>query len=212
MIIFCFASWCGMAGLCFYFWYPIIMGEMNLVVLGTVSTVWSSLQCSAREKSAKVHSEEVGRETAYPRACPACPGPAGLQVRPCISSTCHRRDHHFIHSSNCGDSQSQQYEWRQTMLWVRLWLISIYGSLGNDRYFLPSPRYPSTLELFSRSHLPGPWDSSRAGQRMKLQRPETWERELSLRGNKACVWEELIGRWPWPPCSFQAFPIHFSVL
>ncbi|XP_040591714.1 telomerase protein component 1 isoform X2 [Mesocricetus auratus] len=53
-------------------------------------------------------------------------------------------------------------------------------------------RYPSTLELFSRSHLPGPWDSSRAGQRMKLQRPETWERELSLRGNKACVWEELI--------------------
>lgn len=53
-------------------------------------------------------------------------------------------------------------------------------------------RYPSTLELFSRSHLPGPWDSSRAGQRMKLQRPETWERELSLRGNRASVWEELI--------------------
>ncbi|XP_029419184.1 telomerase protein component 1 isoform X2 [Nannospalax galili] len=53
-------------------------------------------------------------------------------------------------------------------------------------------RYPSNLELFSRSHLPGPWDSSRAGQRMKLRRPETWERELSLRGNKASVWEELI--------------------
>ncbi|XP_077796617.1 telomerase protein component 1 isoform X4 [Macaca mulatta] len=27
---------------------------------------------------------------------------------------------------------------------------------------------------------------------MKLSRPETWERELSLRGNKASVWEELI--------------------
>ncbi|XP_031217755.1 telomerase protein component 1 [Mastomys coucha] len=53
-------------------------------------------------------------------------------------------------------------------------------------------RYPSTLELFARSHLPGPWDSSRAGQRMKLRRPETWERELSLRGNQAAVWEELI--------------------
>ncbi|XP_057642086.1 telomerase protein component 1 [Chionomys nivalis] len=53
-------------------------------------------------------------------------------------------------------------------------------------------RYPSTLELFSQSHLPGPWDSSRAGKRMKLRRPETWERELSLRGNKAGVWEELI--------------------
>ncbi|XP_050998953.1 LOW QUALITY PROTEIN: telomerase protein component 1 [Acomys russatus] len=53
-------------------------------------------------------------------------------------------------------------------------------------------RYPPTLELFSRSHLPGPWDSSRAGQRMKLRRPETWDRELSMRGNKACVWEALI--------------------
>jgi telomerase protein component 1 len=29
---------------------------------------------------------------------------------------------------------------------------------------------------------------------MKLSRPETWERELSLRGNRASVWEELIGR------------------
>ncbi|XP_045306132.1 telomerase protein component 1 isoform X4 [Leopardus geoffroyi] len=53
-------------------------------------------------------------------------------------------------------------------------------------------RYPSTLQKFSRSRLPGPWDSSRAGKRMKLPRPETWERELSLRGNKASVWEELI--------------------
>ncbi|XP_042557018.1 telomerase protein component 1 [Dipodomys spectabilis] len=53
-------------------------------------------------------------------------------------------------------------------------------------------RYPSSLQQFSQSHLPGPWDSSRAGQRMKLSRPETWERELSLRGNKASVWEDLI--------------------
>ncbi|KAM7158808.1 telomerase protein component 1 isoform 1-T4 [Molossus nigricans] len=53
-------------------------------------------------------------------------------------------------------------------------------------------RYPSNLQAFSRSRLPGPWDSSRAGKRMKLSRPETWERELSLRGNKASVWEELI--------------------
>ncbi|XP_032712839.1 telomerase protein component 1 [Lontra canadensis] len=53
-------------------------------------------------------------------------------------------------------------------------------------------RYPSSLQMFSRSRLPGPWDSSRAGKRMKLPQPETWERELSLRGNKASVWEELI--------------------
>ncbi|KAK2498922.1 hypothetical protein MC885_003950 [Smutsia gigantea] len=53
-------------------------------------------------------------------------------------------------------------------------------------------RYPSNLQAFSRSRLPGPWESSRAGKRMKLSQPQTWERELSLRGNKACVWEELI--------------------
>eukprot|EP00071_Canis_lupus_P050235 XP_022283792.1 telomerase protein component 1 isoform X2 [Canis lupus familiaris] len=53
-------------------------------------------------------------------------------------------------------------------------------------------RYPSDLQRFSRSRLPGPWDPSRAGKRMKLLRPETWEREVSLRGNRAAVWEELI--------------------
>ncbi|XP_058149817.1 telomerase protein component 1 isoform X1 [Dasypus novemcinctus] len=53
-------------------------------------------------------------------------------------------------------------------------------------------RYPSNLQQFSQSRLPGPWDSNRAGKRMKLSQPETWERELSLRGNKASVWEKLI--------------------
>ncbi|XP_057579321.1 telomerase protein component 1 isoform X2 [Hippopotamus amphibius kiboko] len=59
-------------------------------------------------------------------------------------------------------------------------------------------RYPPNLQAFSRSRLPGPWDSSRAGKRMKLARPETWERELSLRGNKAFIWEELIDRGKLP--------------
>ncbi|XP_055989915.1 telomerase protein component 1 [Sorex fumeus] len=53
-------------------------------------------------------------------------------------------------------------------------------------------RYPDNLQAFSRSRLPGPWDSSKAGKRMKLSRPVTWERELSSRGNKAAVWEDLI--------------------
>ncbi|XP_006835617.1 PREDICTED: telomerase protein component 1 [Chrysochloris asiatica] len=53
-------------------------------------------------------------------------------------------------------------------------------------------RYPSNIQRFSQSRLPGPWDSSRAGKRMKLSQPMTWDRELSLRGNKASVWEELI--------------------
>ncbi|XP_054848405.1 telomerase protein component 1 isoform X2 [Eublepharis macularius] len=53
-------------------------------------------------------------------------------------------------------------------------------------------RYPSDLHTFSRSRLPGPWDSSLAGTRMKLPRPLTWDRELSQRGNNAKAWEDLI--------------------
>ncbi|XP_030043878.1 telomerase protein component 1 isoform X2 [Microcaecilia unicolor] len=53
-------------------------------------------------------------------------------------------------------------------------------------------RYPSDLASFSRSGLPGPWDSRLSGKRMKLKQPETWERELSLRGNVPAVWQELI--------------------
>ena len=31
---------------------------------------------------------------------------------------------------------------------------------------------------------------------MKLPVPETWETQVSLRGNKAAVWEDLIGGCP----------------
>ncbi|XP_039206037.1 telomerase protein component 1 isoform X2 [Crotalus tigris] len=53
-------------------------------------------------------------------------------------------------------------------------------------------RYPPDLPSFSRSRLPGPWDPTLAGTRMRLPLPQTWDRELSHRGNKAAVWEELI--------------------
>uniref|UniRef100_A0ABM5EIR4 Telomerase protein component 1 isoform X1 n=1 Tax=Pogona vitticeps TaxID=103695 RepID=A0ABM5EIR4_9SAUR len=53
-------------------------------------------------------------------------------------------------------------------------------------------KYPSDLHTFSRSRLPGPWDSSLAGTRMKLPKPHTWDRELSKRGNNASAWEDLI--------------------
>ncbi|XP_059497803.1 telomerase protein component 1 [Stegostoma tigrinum] len=53
-------------------------------------------------------------------------------------------------------------------------------------------RYPADLQSFSRSRLPGPWDSRRAGKRMKFELPESWERQLSLHGNTAAVWEQLI--------------------
>ncbi|XP_051989952.1 telomerase protein component 1 isoform X1 [Xyrauchen texanus] len=55
-------------------------------------------------------------------------------------------------------------------------------------------KYPSDLKAFSRSGLSGVWDRERAGTRMKLKQPDTWERKLSQEGNKAATWEKLIDR------------------
>ncbi|XP_054623593.1 telomerase protein component 1 isoform X2 [Dunckerocampus dactyliophorus] len=53
-------------------------------------------------------------------------------------------------------------------------------------------KYPSDLKTFNRSGLTGAWEQERVGQRMKLKEAETWERLLSLEGNKAATWEKLI--------------------
>jgi len=53
-------------------------------------------------------------------------------------------------------------------------------------------KYPPTAEDFAKSGLPGNFEKGRAGKRMKLPVPETWETLLSAKGNKASTWEELI--------------------
>ncbi|XP_074545467.1 telomerase protein component 1-like [Halichoeres trimaculatus] len=53
-------------------------------------------------------------------------------------------------------------------------------------------KYPADMKSFSKSGMKGVWDRERAGQRMKLKEPETWERLISLEGNKAATWEKLI--------------------
>ncbi|XP_044076665.1 telomerase protein component 1 isoform X2 [Siniperca chuatsi] len=53
-------------------------------------------------------------------------------------------------------------------------------------------KYPADLKTFTHSGMKGVWDRERAGQRMKLKEPETWERLLSREGNKAATWEKLI--------------------
>ncbi|XP_077088615.1 telomerase protein component 1 [Siphateles boraxobius] len=53
-------------------------------------------------------------------------------------------------------------------------------------------KYPSDLKAFSRSGLSGVWERERAGKRMKLKQPDTWECKLSQEGNKAATWEKLI--------------------
>jgi hypothetical protein len=53
-------------------------------------------------------------------------------------------------------------------------------------------KYPANFEEFIKSKLPGLFVSERAGKRMKLVTPETWETQVSMKGNKASVWEQLI--------------------
>ncbi|XP_014669734.1 PREDICTED: telomerase protein component 1-like [Priapulus caudatus] len=55
-------------------------------------------------------------------------------------------------------------------------------------------RYPDNWDKFIISKLPGTYDETRAGKRMKLPVPETWETQISARGNKAVVWETLIDK------------------
>lgn len=42
------------------------------------------------------------------------------------------------------------------------------------------------------SGLPGKFQPDRAGKRMKLPTPVTWETQLSALGNKASTWESLL--------------------
>lgn len=53
-------------------------------------------------------------------------------------------------------------------------------------------KYPKTLDEFYRSRLPGTFEEERAGKRMKLPIPETWETQVSMKGNKASTWEQLL--------------------
>ncbi|CAL8326326.1 unnamed protein product [Arctogadus glacialis] len=53
-------------------------------------------------------------------------------------------------------------------------------------------QYPASAKQFIHSGLKGEWDRKKAGLRMKLEQPVTWERLLSQQGNKAATWEQLI--------------------
>lgn len=64
---------------------------------------------------------------------------------------------------------------------------------AHDAYV--SARYPSSLDEFYRARLPGTFDESKAGRRMKLPIPETWETQVALKGNNANTWQDLIGNF-----------------
>ncbi|CAH8517975.1 unnamed protein product [Heterobilharzia americana] len=52
--------------------------------------------------------------------------------------------------------------------------------------------YPVDSTDFIRMGLEGDWDESRAGKRMRLPVPLTWETELSINGNNSESWTKLI--------------------
>jgi len=53
-------------------------------------------------------------------------------------------------------------------------------------------KYPVSFEKFIELGMTGEYDSERAGKRMRLPVPETWETQVAMKGNKASVWEKLI--------------------
>ncbi|EDQ90252.1 uncharacterized protein MONBRDRAFT_7351 [Monosiga brevicollis MX1] len=54
--------------------------------------------------------------------------------------------------------------------------------------------YPNTSDEFRLAGLEGVWDPERAGQRMRLAVPITWETQVSAHGNKAETWERLMDK------------------
>lgn len=55
-------------------------------------------------------------------------------------------------------------------------------------------RYPADPDVFAASKLSafGPFKAKLAGKRMKIPTPRTWETEVSMKGNCADVWEDLV--------------------
>ncbi|KAN0022174.1 hypothetical protein ACTFIU_004345 [Dictyostelium citrinum] len=53
-------------------------------------------------------------------------------------------------------------------------------------------KYPQTYEEFIKNKLPGQFEPERAGKRMRLPIPETWETMVSAKGNNSETWEELM--------------------
>ena len=70
-------------------------------------------------------------------------------------------------------------------------------------------RYPSSLEEFYKCGLEGQFDDASCGKRMKLETPETWETQVSIHGNKAEIWEKLIGE---RDASFLSFKTRMFLL
>ena len=79
---------------------------------------------------------------------------------------------------------------RSVLVYLRTGIFTLTSALSECCH-----RYPSTLDEFYKARLPGMFEEERADKRMKLPTPETWETQVSLKGNKASTWQDLIGQY-----------------
>ncbi|KYQ91006.1 WD40 repeat-containing protein [Tieghemostelium lacteum] len=82
------------------------------------------------------------------------------------------------------ENQTSSFKQLIRVLHLSTPVVNIMSLLGK--------KYPATYEEFLKSKLPGEFEPDRAGKRMKLPIPETWETLVSEKGNKASTWEELM--------------------
>ncbi|RNA40619.1 telomerase component 1-like, partial [Brachionus plicatilis] len=91
------------------------------------------------------------------------------------------------------DDEESHEEVKQRTFTLKQLIRQLHISSPVDNVMcLLGKKYPMTFEEFMKLRLPGIFDSERAGKRMKLEIPETWETQISMHGNKAEVWEKLI--------------------
>ena len=97
-------------------------------------------------------------------------------------------------SSVVSDDKSETEEELERMSFTLKQLIrKLHISMPAEAVMgLIGKKYPEDPEEFRHSKLQGVWDQERAGKRMKLPTPETWETQVSSKGNKPSTWEELI--------------------
>eukprot|EP00002_Diphylleia_rotans_P012230 TRINITY_DN2392_c0_g1_i1.p1 TRINITY_DN2392_c0_g1~~TRINITY_DN2392_c0_g1_i1.p1 ORF type:complete len:1217 (-),score=287.76 TRINITY_DN2392_c0_g1_i1:604-4254(-) len=91
------------------------------------------------------------------------------------------------------DSDAEEDEYFSNKVTMKRVIQSLHISEPR-KHVLPilGLRYPKTAEQFQEMRLPGEFQASQAGKRMRLPSPYTWECVISQKGNTTKSWEELI--------------------
>eukprot|EP01006_Ploeotia_vitrea_P009722 TRINITY_DN24042_c0_g1_i1.p1 TRINITY_DN24042_c0_g1~~TRINITY_DN24042_c0_g1_i1.p1 ORF type:complete len:847 (+),score=100.03 TRINITY_DN24042_c0_g1_i1:44-2542(+) len=91
-----------------------------------------------------------------------------------------------------GNEAKNRYEGNEPMTLKQLIRVCHTEQPADVVMAILGKRYPLDEESFKKTGLSGTFDPNRAGERMKIPVPVTWETELSAKGNYAGTWEHLI--------------------